>query len=76
MIRTVSLMPLILLAACAEPPPMASSQPACPDTMPDVDRIACRVAAGPEPLPAGQNPSPALLRGSDGTAIIGPKPAQ
>jgi len=71
MIRAVLLVPLILLAACARPAPMAS-QPACPDTLPDVDRIACRLAAGPEPA-AGQKPSPALLRGSDGTTIIAPQ---
>jgi hypothetical protein len=77
MIRAVLLISLILLAGCAKPAPAPmASQSACPDTMRDVDRIACWVSGGPEPLPEGQKPSPALLRGSDGTAIIGPKPLQ
>jgi len=76
MIRAVLLVPLILLVACAGPAPAPmASQPACPDTLPDVDRIACRLAAGPEPA-AGQKPSPALLRGSDGTTIIAPQSQQ
>lgn len=58
-------------------PAPGAPQSACSDTMSDVDRIACWVAAGPEPLPSGsQRPSPALLRGSGGTTIIGPKPVQ
>ena len=76
MTRAMLLVPLFVLAACAEPRPAPmASQSACPDTLPDVDRIACRLAAGPEPA-AGQKPSPALLRGSDGTTIIGPKAPQ
>ena len=54
------------------PVPVAA-QSACPETMPDVDRVACWVSAAPEPVPAGQRPPPPLLRGSDGTTIIGPK---
>jgi hypothetical protein len=58
-------------------PAPGALQSACSDTMRDVDRIACWVSAGPEPLPPGsQRPSPPLLRGSGGTTIIGPKPSQ
>jgi hypothetical protein len=72
MIRALLLVSLVLLGACAKPVPVAS-QSACLDTMRDVDRTACWVSAGPEPLaPAGQKPSPPLLRGSDGKPIIGP----
>jgi hypothetical protein len=73
----VLLISLVLLAACAKPAsaPVAA-QSACPETMPDVDRVACWVSAGPEPAPAGQKPPSALLRGPDGTAIIGPKPSE
>ena len=53
------------------PVPVAA-QSACPEPMPDVDRVACVVSAPPEPVPA-QRPPPPLLRGSDGTTIIGPK---
>ena len=73
----VLLIPLVLLTACAEPAPApVAAQSACPETMPDVDRIACWVSAGPEPLPAGQKPPSALLRGPNGTTIIGPKPSE
>ena len=73
----VLLIPLVLVTACAQPVPApVASQSACPETMPDLDRTACWVSAGPEPLPAGQKPPPALLRGSDGTTIIGPKPSE
>jgi len=59
---------------CAKPEPL-SSQSACPDTMPDVDRTACWASASPELLPAAaQKPSPALLRGSNSTILIGPQP--
>jgi hypothetical protein len=76
MIRSVLLIPLLLLAACAKPAPApVVSQSACPDTMRDVDRIACWVSAGPEPAPGVQKPSPPLLRGPDGTTVIGPKPS-
>ena len=75
--RAGLLISLILLAACARtaPAPVAS-QSACPETMPDVDRVACWVSAGPEPAPSGPKPPAALLRSSDGTTIIGPKPSQ
>jgi hypothetical protein len=53
-----------------------AAQSACPDSMPDVDRIACFVSAYPGPVPAGQKSAPPLLRGSDGTTIIGPKPSR
>ena len=57
-------------------PAPGALQSACSDTMRDVDRIACWVSAGPEPLPPGsQRPSPALLRGSGGATLIGPKPS-
>ena len=55
---------------------VSASQSACAETMRDVDRIACWVSAAPQPVPAGPKPEPALLRGSDGTTIIGPKPSQ
>lgn len=59
------------------PKVVSASQSACPDTIRDVDRIACWVSAPPAPVPgAGPKPAPALLRGSDGTTIIGPKPSQ
>ena len=76
--RAVLLISLALLAACGTPArtsaPVAA-QSACPETMPDVDRVACWVSAGPAPVPAGPKPPSALLRGPDGTAIIGPKPS-
>jgi len=53
------------------PAPVAA-QSACPGTMPDVDRVACWVSAVPEPAPGGQRSPVPLLRGSDGTTIIGP----
>jgi hypothetical protein len=75
--RAVLLISLILLAACAKPAPApVAAQSPCPDTTPDVDRVACWVSAGPEPAPAGPTSPPALLRGSDGTPIIGPKPSE
>jgi hypothetical protein len=67
---------LLLLGACASKPTgtpaRVASQMDCPDTMSDVDRTACMVSPGPEPLP-DQNPPPALLKGSDGIILIGPK---
>ena len=51
----------------------AVSQSECPDTMSDVDRVACFVSLSPEAAPPGPKPPEPLLRGSDGTAIIGPK---
>jgi hypothetical protein len=54
---------------------VSASQSACADTMRDVDRIACWVSVTP-PVPARPKPAPALLRGSDGTTVIGPKPSQ
>jgi len=75
--RTVLLISLVLLAACAKPGPApVASQSACPDTMPDLDRLACWVSAGPEPAPGGRNPPSALLRSPDGATIIGPKPSE
>jgi hypothetical protein len=75
--RAVVLISLTLLtAACAKPEPSpVASQSACPDTLSDVDRLACWVSANPEPAPGGRKPS-ALLRNPDGTALIGPKPSQ
>src|SRR5437868_6752834 len=51
MMRALLLVCLILMETFARsaPPPVAS-QSACPDTMSDLDRIACWVSAGPEPL--------------------------
>jgi hypothetical protein len=49
-----------------------AAQSDCPETLPDVDRVACLVSAAPAPVPAGPKPQPPLLRGSDGTTIIGP----
>ncbi|GEM_PF-2708526 len=73
---TVLLIPLILLAACAAPSrgPIAAKS-ACPDTLPDVDRLACWASASPDPVTANR-PAPVLLRGPDGTAIIGPKQSE
>lgn len=71
--RAVLLISLALLAACAKPAPSpVAAQSACPESLPDVDRLACWVSAKPEPAPAARKPQPALLRGPDGT-IIGPK---
>jgi len=66
---------LALLAGCAEPSPgPTASQSACPDTMPDADRLACLISLQPAAAPTARKPSP-LLRNSEGT-IIGPKPLQ
>ncbi len=75
--RAVVLISLALLgAACAKPAPSpVASQSACPDTLSDVDRLACWVSAGPEPAPGSRKPS-VLLRNSDGSAVIGPKSSQ
>jgi hypothetical protein len=74
--RAVVLISLTLLAACAKPAPSpVASQSACPDTLSDVDRLACWVSANPEPVSATRKPS-ALLRDSEGSAVIGPKPSQ
>ena len=56
------------------PQPIApvAVQSTCSETMPDVDRVACWVSVSPEPVPAKLKPQPPLLRGSDGTTIIGP----
>jgi hypothetical protein len=71
--RAVVLIALAMLAACAKPAPSpVASQAACPDTLPDVDRLACWVSAGPETAPDARKPS-ALLRNPDGSAVIGPK---
>ena len=48
------------------------SKSACPETLPDVDGVACLVSLAPEAAPARPKPQPPLLRGSDGTPIIGP----
>lgn len=70
--RTLVVIALALLAACAKPAPSpVASQAACPATLPDVDRLACWVSAAPESAPDARKPS-ALLRNSEGTAIIGP----
>jgi hypothetical protein len=75
--RLLSLAALLLLMGCGSPPPPEPIASRCPDTMRDVDRAACWVAAGADgaPLP-GQKPTPSLLRGPDGETIIGPKNAQ
>jgi hypothetical protein len=75
--RAVVLISLaLLMAACAKPAPLpVASQSACPDTLSDVDRLACWVSVNPEPAPGGRKPS-VLLRNPDGTAVIGPKPSQ
>jgi hypothetical protein len=59
------------------PQPLApvAAQSACPETLPDVDRVACLVSLAPEAAPARPKPQPPLLRGPDGTTIIGPKPS-
>jgi hypothetical protein len=74
MIRAVVVIALALLAACAKPAPApVAAQSACPDSLSDVDRLACWVSAGPGPAPDTRKPS-VLLRNPDGTAVIGPKP--
>lgn len=74
--RAVVLISLALLTACAKPAPLpVASQPACPETLSDVDRLACWVSANPEPASASRKPS-ALLRNPGGAAVIGPKPSQ
>jgi hypothetical protein len=75
--RLLLLTALFLLAGCGSPaPPPEPMASRCPDTMRDVDRVACWVSAGADgsPLP-GQKPTPPLLRGPDGEAVIGPKTA-
>ena len=57
-------------------PPKASSQSTCPETLPDVDRLACLVSAPPAPAPDAQKLSPPMLRNPDGSVVIGPKAAQ
>jgi hypothetical protein len=74
--RAVVLLVLVLLAACAKPAPSPlASKSACPESLSDVDRLACWAAARPETAPDAQKPA-TLLRNPDGTAVIGPKPAQ
>ncbi|HKF71363.1 MAG TPA: hypothetical protein VKB68_06415 [Stellaceae bacterium] len=74
--RAMVLVALVLLAACAKPAPApVASQSACPDDLPDVDRLACRVSASPGPAPDARKPA-VLLRSPDGSAVIGPKPSQ
>jgi len=75
--RAMLLISLALLAACAKPAPSpVAAQSACPESMPDVDRLACVVSVKPEPATGARKSQPALLRGTDGTAIIGPKPSE
>ena len=71
--RAVLLIGLALLAGCARPssPSPVTAKSDCPETLSDVDRLACRAAARPEPAPDAKKPS-ALLRNPDGTAVIGP----
>jgi hypothetical protein len=57
-------------------PPQASSQSTCPETLPDVDRLACLVSAPPALAPNAQKPAPPMLRNPDGGVVIGPKVAQ
>ena len=69
--------PLVLagstFAQTAQPSPVpVVPKSACPETLPDVDRVACLVSLAPEAAPARPKPEPPLLRGSDGTPIIGP----
>ena len=60
-------------AQTVQPSPVpVVSKSTCPETMSDVDRVACWVSLAPEPAPAGPKPQPPLLRGSDGAMIIGP----
>jgi len=60
-------------AQTAQPSPVpVVPKSACPETLPDVDRVACLVSLAPEAAPARPKPQPPpLLRGSDGT-ILGP----
>jgi hypothetical protein len=48
------------LAQNTSPFALVAAQSACPETMPDVDRVACRVSVAPEPVPAGQRPPAAF----------------
>ncbi|HKX11269.1 MAG TPA: hypothetical protein VJN67_23920 [Stellaceae bacterium] len=74
--RAVVLIVLALLAACAKPAPSpVASQSACPDSLSDLDRLACWVSARPGPAPDARQP-PVLLRNPDGSAVIGPKPPE
>src|SRR5262249_45910540 len=76
--RAMVLVALVLLPACAKPAPAAApvaSQWACPDNLPDVDRLACRVSESPGAAPDARKPA-LLLRSPDGSAVIGPKPSQ
>lgn len=74
--RAVVLIALALLAACAKPAPSpVAAQSACPESLSDLDRMACLVSGRPEPAPDPKKPS-ALLRNPDGTTVIGPRPSQ
>ena len=76
MIRVILLVFLAFFTACARPAPApVASQAACPETLPDVDRLACWISAGPDAAPGARKPS-VLLRDSDGSTIIGPRPSQ
>ena len=56
-----------------QPPVPVVPKSACPETLSDVDRVACLVSLAPEAAPARPKPQPPpLLRGSDGITIIGP----
>ena len=71
--RAVLLIPLAVLAACAKPSPSpVATKSACPETLSEVDRLACWAAARPEPAPDARKPS-VLLSKPDGTTVIGPK---
>lgn len=74
--RAVVLLTLAVLASCGAPArsPVASKS-ACPESLSDVDRLACWVSAGPEAAPDSRKPT-ALLRNPDGTAVIGSKPSE
>ena len=74
--RAVVLIGLALLAACAKPAlsPVAAKS-GCPDSLSDIDRLACWVSANPGTAPDARQPS-GLLRNPDGTAVIGPKPPE
>jgi hypothetical protein len=71
--RALVLIAVALLAACAKPEPSpVAAESTCPATLPDVDRLACWLAAGPVVAPDAHKHS-ALLRNADGSSVIGSK---
>ncbi len=71
--RALVVIAVAFLAGCAKPAPApVAAESACPATLPDVDRLACWLSAGPVAAPEAHKPA-VLLRNADGGQIIGSK---